>query len=46
MLTERDKKEYELALKQGKERYGSKCDHEKVKNGKCIKCFRKVISKL
>ena len=43
MLTEQDKKEYELALKQGKKRFGSSCPHTKVRNGKCLNCFRKVI---
>jgi len=45
MLTEEDKKEYALALKQGKKRFGSPCSHEKVRNGKCLHCFRKVINK-
>ena len=38
------KDEYELALKIGKERFGSECKHEVVKNGRCKKCLRKVIS--
>jgi hypothetical protein len=45
MLTEQDKKEYALALKQGKKRFGSLCSHKKVKNGKCLHCFRTVVSK-
>ena len=32
-----------LALKQGKKRFGSSCPHTKVRNGKCLNCFRKVI---
>jgi len=43
MLTDEDKKEYELALRQGKKRFGSLCFHAKVQNGKCLHCFRKVI---
>lgn len=44
-MTEQEKKEYELALKQGKRRFGSPCEHKKVKNGKCLNCFRTVIVK-
>ena len=36
---------YELALKEGKKRFGSPCDHEKTKGDKCRKCFRTVITK-
>lgn len=35
--------EYELALRIGKQRFGSDCKHEKVTNGRCIMCLRKVI---
>ena len=37
--------EYELALKTGKERFGSECRHEKVKNGVCLNCLRKAITR-
>jgi len=26
-----------------KERFGSECKHEKVKDGRCRKCWRKVV---
>ena len=38
--------EYELALKVGKERFGSVCNHENVRNGKRVFCCRKLISRL
>ena len=37
---------YELALKDGKKRFGSPCDHKKTKGGRCLNCRRKVITKL
>jgi len=37
---------YELMHEQGKERFGSECKHEYIRNGKCLNCFRKVVSKL
>jgi len=40
---EREKLEYELALQEGEKRFGSECKHEKTKNGRCLRCFRKVI---
>lgn len=37
---------YELMHDQGKKRFGSECKHEKVANGKCANCLRKVVSKI
>lgn len=37
--------EYEMALKIGNKRFGSECKHEKIKNGRCQNCLRKVITK-
>jgi len=37
---------YELALKQGKQRFGTECKHKNIKNGHCTKCLRKVTIKL
>ncbi|MFC1999132.1 hypothetical protein ACFLXE_00050 [Chloroflexota bacterium] len=36
--------EYELALQIGDKRFGSECRHEKVKNGHCENCLRRVIT--
>lgn len=44
-MKEEQKAEYELALKIGQRRFGSACEHLKVKNGVCIKCLRKVIDR-
>jgi len=44
MLTDSDKKEYELALRQAKKRFGSDCEHADVKNGVCCNCLRKVVT--
>jgi hypothetical protein len=44
-MTEKARKEYELALKIGNKRFGSVCKHERVVNGKCVNCLRKVIVK-
>ena len=38
--------EYELMLSIGQKKYGSVCRHEKVRNGICVNCKRKVISKI
>jgi hypothetical protein len=43
-MTNEEKQEYELALKIGKQRYGSECKHAEIKNGRCKKCLRKVIN--
>ena len=42
-MTEREKQEYELVLKIGKQRFGSSCEHKETKNGKCKNCLRKVV---
>ncbi len=34
---------YELALREGEKRFGKECKHEKIKNGRCVECFRKVV---
>ncbi len=36
---------YELALFEGDKRFGSKCEHEKTKRGRCLNCLRKVVTK-
>lgn len=36
------KEEYELARKIGDERFGSECEHNNVKSGRCVQCLRKV----
>lgn len=33
---------YALALKTGKKRFGSKCKHEQIREGRCLNCKRKV----
>lgn len=38
--------EYELMRSVGEKRFGSYCAHEKVKNGTCRNCLRKVITKI
>lgn len=38
--------QYELALRIGEKRFGSECKHEKVKNGVCENCLRRVINNL
>lgn len=43
-MTPEEKREYQLALKIGKERFGSPCDHAEVKKGICCKCLRRVIT--
>ena len=42
-MTDRERREYELALKVGKKRFGSNRKHETVKNGHCVSCLRKVV---
>jgi len=44
-MNEAEKKGYELALKQGEERFGTPCKHEVVRGGRCVKCLRKVRSR-
>ena len=41
-MDKRERELYELALRVGKRRYGTLCKHEKVKNGYCVKCQRRV----
>ena len=45
-MSEKEEEQQLLKLlhKQGKERFGSPCKHEKTSNGYCINCFRKVIT--
>lgn len=42
-MTDRERQEYKLALKEGKKQFGSECKHKRVKNGYCINCWRRVI---
>ena len=44
-MTEKEKLEYELALKIGNERFGKQCKHTKAKNGYCVNCLRKIYEK-
>lgn len=41
-MTEREKREYELALRIGEAQFGTKCEHREVKAGYCLRCLRKV----
>lgn len=43
MMTEQEKKLYELALREGKRRFGSECKHIKGRGNRCVKCFRRVV---
>ena len=36
---------YELALKEGNKRFGSECQHETIKGGRCTNCLRLVVVK-
>ena len=36
--------QYKLAKEIGDQRFGSTCKHEKVKDGHCQKCLRKVVT--
>lgn len=36
---------YWLMHEEGKKRFGSECRHDEVKDGYCLNCLRKVISK-
>lgn len=38
-------REYEVALMQGDKRFGSPCNHEVVRRGRCVNCMRKVIKR-
>lgn len=44
MMTEEERKLYELALSEGKKRFLSECRHETIRNGHCTKCLRKVFN--
>ena len=35
-----------LMHEQGKRRFGSLCNHERIRNGHCLNCLRKVVDKL
>jgi len=43
-MTDKERREYELMHKEGKKRFGSVCEHRKVKNGHCMICLRRVIN--
>ena len=45
MMTEEQRRLYELALSEGKRRFGSPCKHETVRNGICVVCLRRVLTK-
>lgn len=36
---------YNIAKEIGDKRFASKCEHTRTKNGYCLNCFRKVITK-
>lgn len=36
--------EYEIARRVGDRRFGSACPHERVKNGRCTNCLRRVVT--
>lgn len=38
------KEEYELALKTGRKKFSQECQHEEIKNGKCLNCLRRIIN--
>ncbi len=44
-MTERQKDEYEPALKIGHRQFGSSCEHLKIRNDVCVKCLRKIIDR-
>jgi len=39
------KEEYELAIREGDRRFGSECKHERTRNGRCVRCFRVVVTR-
>ena len=43
-MTPEEEQKYELALKIGKKRFGSPCDHREVKKGVCCNCLRRVVT--
>jgi len=36
---------YELMKSQGDKRFGSICEHDRIRNGKCENCLRSVVVK-
>lgn len=42
---ERFKAEYELALREGNQRFGCECRHEHTRKGICVKCLRRVVTR-
>ena len=36
-------KAYDLALRIGKNRFGTPCTHDRVVNGYCVQCLRNVV---
>lgn len=41
-LDDQFRKEYELAEKDGKKKFGSACKHTNIRQGRCLDCLRKV----
>ena len=41
-MTDREKQEYELALRIGNDRFGSPCQHKETRGGRCTNCSRLV----
>lgn len=39
-------REYELALRIGKKRFGSPCSHEHIRNDHRVNCLRKIVDKM
>ena len=39
---EQAKREYELALRTGRQRFGRPCTHSKTRNGCCVLCMRNI----
>jgi len=37
--------QYELARRVGDKRFGSACKHKRVRNGRCLECYRSVVVK-
>jgi len=42
---DRFRAEYKLARREGDRRFGTPCEHKQVRNGRCLKCLRKVIAR-
>lgn len=43
-MSDKVKKSYQQALRASKQRMTSECPHKYVKNGRCIRCQRKVMT--